>query len=225
MTWGSSIWGRVAWGAPATEECYDDGHTTVQQQDFLEDDFILNFKPLFKYEPPEPEEDLFPVQYTEPTTAEEARQETEDIIKSYQAIEQLTAVAQDKLNSRVMAAGGVNIRPHPVKDNLIVQAIKRQFPDEDGSRVTFEMYQECLRRMEDAAEEPPVIKEEDMRASRKDLLRTDFGGLSNADGSNRPEISGPEFVKPINIDEFKNSSIKQMLKTVQPMVEEMIEDD
>jgi len=225
MAWGSSAWGAGWSSSVSTEEQISAGYIFIRQHDFIKDDLVLNFKPRFQYEPPESEEDLLPIQEKEPTTIEDARQATEDIIKSYQAIEQLAVLAQERLDNRVVAAGGVNVAPDKVKDNLIIQAIKRQFPKEDGSRVTFEMYRECLRRMEESAAEPPVLQDSDVESAKKDLLRTDFGGLSNTDGSNRPEISGPDFVKPVDLDEFKNSSIKQMLKTVQPMVEEMIEDD
>jgi hypothetical protein len=192
----------------------------IKNVDFREADYILNYHPVIEFVEPEQAPGEYESEELDaPITIEDARQETEEVIKGYKAVGNLAKISQERIDSRVRAAGGVEMLLDPIKDSQLVAAIKRQFPEEDGSRVTYDMYKECLRRMSEAAPEAPVVQRADIQEALQDPLRTNFGGLENPAGANRPEIAAPvDIVKPIDLDKFKESSKIQLLKVVFPFL-------
>ena len=188
----------------------------IRNIDFVEADDILNYRPVIEYVEPEQE----PGEYgtgdgDAPMTIEDTRKETEDVIAGYKAVEELAKISKDRINSRIKAAGGVSIQMDPVKDSPLIAAIKRQFPKEDGSRITDDMYLECLRRMRESAPDAPSVQQVDIQEALKDPLRTNFGGSENPAGTNRADIAAlVDIVEPVDVEKFKDSMITQMIKTV-----------
>lgn len=192
--------------------------------DFTQEDFVLNFRPTIKFIEPEIETDFIPAEdAVSPTTIEDARKRTEEAAKAYRAIGKLADITQKRLDNRVVAAGNVSIQTDPIQDSMIVAAIKREFPEEDGSRITYEMYRHCLDKITRLTENAPVLQDSDIVAAQADPLRTNFGGLNNPAGSNRPEISSPaNLIKPIDLKSFQSAAVQGIFKMMVPLILDLL---
>jgi hypothetical protein len=189
--------------------------------DFSQENFVLNYRPEIRYVSPEPEVDFTPAEEI-PPTVEEARSRTGEVIKGYRSVQKLADIAQRRIDNRVEAAGGIIVQNDPIQDSPVVAAIKRQFPGEDGSRITYAMYKKCLEKL-NAQSEAPVIQGTDVLSARVDPLRTDFGGLSNTQGNNRAELSSvaSQIIKPIDQDSFQKAAVAGIFKLMLPLIKDV----
>jgi hypothetical protein len=69
--------------------------------------------------------------------------------------------------------------------------------------------------MSEASPDAPRLQQADIQEALKDPMRTNFGGSENPAGANRAEIYTPvDIVKPVDLDQFKESMIAKLMKTV-----------
>jgi len=195
--------------------------------DFEDDDYILNYKPVIEFvEPdiqPDDGDDFFEPE--PPATLDSLRTRTANVIEGYKAIKKLTDLAQERIDQRVAAAGGLEMILDPNVDSHVIEALKRKFPDEDPTKITYDMYRNCLDAQRRNQPDLPVVTGEDIRAAKADPYRTDFGGLGNTGGQNRAEISSPaNMVKPINISSFQTTVVKKLFEMLTPLISTLVLD-
>lgn len=194
----------------------DLGHDFDRQRD------ILTFRPVIRYVEPEPlEDDLAFEPEDVPPTIDEARQEVQDLIDSYDATKKLAEQAQRRIDNRVKQAGGVVVKLDPVKDAMVIAAMKRQFPDkEDPTKLDYECYKKCLKDLSAAGPTPPTVSDADIKAAKADPLRTAFGGSDKTAGENRPEISSPmNTVNPIDLSAFQAAGVIALFALMLPLIQ------
>jgi hypothetical protein len=127
---------------------------------------------------------------------------------------------QQRIDNRVKAAGGVEVKLDPSKDAATIAAMKRRFPDKkDPTKITYDDYKKVLDCVGKSAATPPAVSADDIRAAKSDPLRTDFGGLSNQHGENRPEISSPaSAVQPVDSEAFQASAVLALFALLLPLI-------
>lgn len=187
---------------------------------FDEERRILTYKPSIEYEEP-PQEDIdYGVADPETSEIEDARKRTESIIENYKSINQLTNIAQGRIDSRIEAGGGFEINLDPARDAQVVSALKRCFPEaKDHSKISYEMYKQCLMRMNKAAGSTPGISPADVQTAKEDPLRTNFGGIGSPPGMNRTEISSPASnVAPIDLAAFQAAGVLALFQLLYPLI-------
>lgn len=180
--------------------------------DFNQERDVLTYRPNIQYE--EPDVELFTDEPLDEqiNTLEDARQATNDLSKSYSAVEKLAELAQKRVDDRV---GNYVVNLDPKADALTIAAIKRAFPEAaDPTKISFEMYKQCLSRANVPA--LPEITTADLLAAKKDPLKTDFSGYGMPAGMNRPEITNPaKIVEPLDMEEFQQDLLKQLFELLQ----------
>lgn len=197
------------------------------KNDFQDDDYILTYRPEIKYIAPEGIEDEAIEEGVVPPTVDEIRNRTEKVIESYRAIKDLAEIAQDRIDGKVTAAGGLDIHLDPVRDAYTIAALQRKFPDADPSVITYDQYRDCLDAMRRSQLEKgksilPV--DADYQLARSDPYRVNFGGLGSLPGMNRPEIASPaaQIVEPIDIDQFQGNVITALFQKMIPKITELV---
>lgn len=189
--------------------------------DFSDDDFILNYRPTIEFVEPAQEplfEDFIPP--IEEPTIDSFRQRTEDLIKSYQAIQQLAEQAQKRIDNRVVADGGFDMKLDPVTDAHVISAIKRCMPNsKDPTTITFQDYKDALACLAAQTPDLPLPTQKDIQDAKSDPTRTNFGGLNNKGGQNRPEVnSAASTVKPLDLSAFQAAGVVALFALLLPMV-------
>lgn len=180
--------------------------------DFEQERDILTRKPDIHYEEPIADDFYQDPQEISPTSLEDARQEVDNLIKSYKAVEQLSALAQERIDKRV---GNYTVSLDPEVDASVIDAIQRSFPEaKDPTKITYEMYKQCLARVDKST--LPQISDQDLVDAKKDPLKTNFSGYGNPSGMNRPEVSSPaRVVDPIDLKKFRQSAVKNLFELLQ----------
>jgi hypothetical protein len=180
--------------------------------DFTQEREVLTRRPDIHYE--EPYTDDFSEEPTETETVslEEARQEVDDLIKSYQAVERLAALAEKRVDQRV---GNYVVSLDPKVDASVIDAIRRSFPEaKDPTKISYEMYKQCLARVDTT--NLPKVTDQDLKEAKKNPLKTDFSGFGAPAGMNRPEVSSPaRIVDPIDTDSFRDGLIQNLFQLLQ----------
>jgi len=191
---------------------------------FDNEDRILNYKPRIDYEEPDqiPEERSIPVEKAE---LAQLRNRTADLIAGYQSVRQLVAVAKKRVDDRVAAGGGMEVKLDPKADAMAINALKRCFPDAtDHTKITYEQYKICLTRMSKIGQLAPQVSQIDMDLAKKNPLLVEFGGLANRAGENRPEISSPaNNIKPVDTEQLQTAGTLAMFKKMYPLIHREIE--
>jgi len=182
--------------------------------DFTQERDILTFRPDIDYE--EPEVDIYSDEPLDDqiSTLEDARKAVGDLKTSYKAIEKLADQAQKRVDKRV---GDYVVNLDSKTDALVIAAIKRSFPEaKDPTKITFEMYKQCLARTNTS--EMPQVTTKDLLAAQQNPLKTDFSGYGAPPGLNRPEISSPaKIVEPLDMGEFQNNIVKELFQLLQSL--------
>jgi hypothetical protein len=62
----------------------------------------------------------------------------------------------------------------------------------------------------------------EIQKAELDPLRTDFGGVNNTNGENRPEISSPMNIQPLDMPAFQQQVIQALFTTLTPMITGLI---
>jgi hypothetical protein len=186
---------------------------------FEQDDFLLNYRPKIEFVEPVQEFSEPPL-LVEEETIDSSRDRTQSLIDGYRGVVGLIDIAQQKIDLRVKAAGGLSIRLDPVKDQHVISAMKRRFPDKaDSTIIDYEDYKQVVDCVNSHGPILPTITTADLRAAKADPLRTDFGGVGNQNGENRPEISSAtETVAPIDLDAFKKGAVIALFALLYPLI-------
>lgn len=194
--------------------------------DFSEERHVLTYKPKINYEePPQTDEGRTQEDRQENNQIQEATQRLQDLIKGYSAVEHLADIAQQKIDNRVDEGGGLDIQLDPKRDAHVIGALKRCFPEAvDHSKITYEMYQHCLARMNSQINIQGVSQEE-ILAARNNPLQTNFGGLNQPAGSNRTEVSEVSNVAPIDLEAFQNTAVLALFALLLPLISAKITQD
>jgi hypothetical protein len=183
---------------------------------FDKEDTILNYKPTIEYEEPLQEETDRP---STPQTneLEDLRNRTKDLISGYKAVQELVAIAKQKVDAK---AADMEVALDPVADAAASNALKRCFPDApDHTKITYEQYKACLTRMAKAGAMTPQVSAAEIEAAKANPLQTDFGGLGNQRGENRPEVSSPAGnVKPVDLKAFQIAGVLALFKMMWPLI-------
>jgi hypothetical protein len=189
--------------------------------DFSSDRDIIEYKPVLSFEEP-PQIEGEQQQEEDKTTIDEVIQRTQTLIDEYQKLEQLTDIAQARIDQR---AKGFIVNLDPAADAPIIEAIKRHFPDkENPATITFEEYRECLKDINNHIEDRlPAIDPAKVDQASSDPFRTDFGGRGKPDGLNRPDLnSDGRIVDPLDLIKFQNDQIKKLFEMLKPQVKDLI---
>jgi len=187
---------------------------SIAPSDFERESDVFNRRPIIEWEvPPIDEDDAFySTKETEEyeTELKDLRETVDDLINSYNALEKLADVIENKINDKVK---GYVVKLNPVIDSHVIEAIKRAFPEvEDPTKINFEMYKQCLARYNKS--NTPVISEKDVQEAKNDPTRTDFGGYGNEPGMNRPEIQQNGMMKPLDLKKFQKGAITKLWKQI-----------
>lgn len=154
---------------------------------------------------------------------DELRDRTEQVVNGLEAIAKLTDLAQKRIDQRVNAAGGLTVKLDPVKEAHVIAAMKRKFPDkEDPTQITYDDYKKALDCVQQAApseDSLPTVTAKDIRDAKADPNRTNFGGASNQQGENRPEISSPiSSLEPLDLNKFQKEAVKALFALMLPLI-------
>lgn len=184
------------------------------------DDFILNYRPSIDFVEPfqAPAEPVIPD--TTPTL-DSAKSQTQQLIDNLNQVAALADAVQKRIDTRVVSGGGLEIKLDPIKDQATIAAMKRRFPDKiDPTSISYEDYRNALNCLQKAAPIPPSFSLSDIQNAKSDPLRTDFGGYSNQQGQNRPEISSPaNSVQPLDTDAFQKAAVIALFALLLPLIQ------
>lgn len=176
----------------------------LEGENFDQERDVLTHKPKINWTAP-PTEEGAGASTDEPSTIEDARNEVNDLIKSYKAIAKLAELVQDKIDERV---GNYSVQLDPKADSVVIDAIKRSFPEaKDPSKISYAMYKQCLAR----ATSVPMVDPKDILEAQGDPLRTVFGS------NKRPEV-GTTIIEPIDTQAFQDSAIKKLFELLTPLM-------
>ena len=184
-----------------------------------QDDFILNFRPNIDYVEPD-QITAPPVAPSTETTLDDAKNQSSQIIDGLNKVATLADAVQQRIDQRVMSGGGTDIKLDPTKDQAVIAAMKRRFPDKaDPTTITYEDYRNALNCLQQSALPPPAISTADIMSAKSDPLRTDFGGYSNQAGENRPEISSPgNGVQSFDASAFQKAAVLMLFALMLPLI-------
>jgi len=117
-------------------------------------------------------------------------------------------------------SSGVVIKLDPTKDAHVIAAMKRRFPEKtDPTAITYEDYKQVIDCVHAHAPDAPAVSVTDMKAATTNPQRTDFGGYSNQQGENRPEVSSSaNSIKPIDLEQFQYASILALFALLYPLI-------
>lgn len=185
---------------------------------------ILTFRPKINFIAPETE-DISDQTISEKdaalqeNTIEQARKRTEALISGYKQLNELAKLTQQRIDNRVAATGGVQVKLDQKKDNPVMAAMRRRFPQEDPSIITYEVYKQCLQKLRNQAPAIPQVQLEDIKKAKLDPYRTNFGGYSNQNGENRAEISSPaNTVDPVDLSAFQSAAVIALFALMLPLI-------
>lgn len=183
----------------------------------FEDDYdILSFRPEIRFVEPDPEESDEPPQ--EVLTIDSFKDRAVAARDNLNAIAKLFDALQDRIDIR---GKDFSAKVNPIQDAVVLAAMKRRFPDKDPNNVTYQDYKEALNCLSRSAVTPPAISAADIAAGKVDPLKTNFGGLENQNGENRPEISSPlSSIKPIDTDAFQKSAVLALFALMLPLLQQ-----
>jgi hypothetical protein len=188
--------------------------------DFEDDHFLLNYKPVIEFVEPDAVllEDI--EVESEPETLDSLRDRTQRLVEGLNAINKLTDLAQKRVDSRVASSGGMTVNLDPVKDGHVIAAMKRLFPDKaDPTKLDYQSYKEALDCINNAGPDVPTVTSADIKAAQTDPFKTDFGGLGNQNGENRPEISSPaNTIEAVDLEEFQKQAVVALFALMKPLI-------
>jgi hypothetical protein len=186
---------------------------------FEKEDQVLNYKPRIEYEEPEQITEERPIS-EEPPGLSEIRDRTQNLISGYQSVRKLVALAKKRIDDRVAAGGGMEVKLDPKADAMVISALQRCFPNlTDYTKITYEQYKTCLARLTKMGQMAPQIAQADIDFAKQNPLQTQFGGLINQAGENRPEISSPaNMIKPVDTQQLQTAGTLSLFKKMYPLI-------
>ena len=186
---------------------------------FEDEDEILNYKPVIEWEEPVDDflQDNYPVPIEEDIDSLKGR--TQGVIDGYDRVNKLATEVQKQIDARVQSLGGLDVQLDPNVDAAVIDAMKRRFPTKDPTKITYNMYKQALNCLQQNAIAPPAITAKDIQDAKNDPTRTNFGGLGNKPGENRPEVSSPaNAMKPVDLNKFQKKAILKAFKLMEGLV-------
>lgn len=185
-------------------------------------DDILHFRPELGWQEPEPINFDPLLQAEQP--AEDLQTRTQSTISAFQANKELAEAVQKRIDNRVKALGGMEIQLDKKKDAHVIAAMKRRFPNKtDPTIITYDDYRQCIDSLNSNADNNISPTASDILAARGDILRTDFGGLGNKRGENRPEISSPaNSVEAVDLEEYQEQGVLALFNMMIPLIQKLI---
>jgi len=186
----------------------------------FDDDYdIFKFRPVIEYIEPDQLKDTQAAE--EPETIDSFRDRATSLKTNLEALGKLFDATQEKIDNRVRTGGGFTAKLDRVNDAATIAAMKRRFPDKaDPTQVSYDDYKQALNCLNESTIPPLGPTAEDIRQAKADPLRTDFGGINNQNGENRPEISSPlNSIKPIDTESFQKSAVIALFALMLPMIQ------
>ena len=191
----------------------DSGH------DFSEEDHILNWRPKIQWVEPDSEflEGVDTVEVSD--NIEDVRNRVKDLVDGYKRVSSLIDLAVKRIDARVKSGGGLEVNLDPIADQSVIAAIKRRFPKEDSSKITYKMYKQALQCMQAGAPLVPAVTAANVRAAKADPTTTNFGGYGNKAGTNRPEVNSlGQAAKPVDLQEYQKNAVISLFKLMEPLI-------
>ena len=185
---------------------------------------ILNYKPTIEYEEPVQIQEEQSVPF-EKTGLAEIRNRTQDLISGYQSVRDLVVLAKKRIDDRVAVGGGMEVKLDPKVDSTAIAALQRCFPNAtDYTKITYEQYKTCLVRQAKMGQLAPQVVQSDVDLAKKNPLQTEFGGLANQMGENRPEVSSPAGnIKPVDTQQLQTAGVLTLFKKMYPLIRRELE--
>ena len=194
--------------------------TYNKDSDFTEEDYVLNYKPVIEFiEPDSSYIEQIPDEKPKVETTENTRDRMQKLINGLDQLKKLFNTAQQRVDNRVKASGGVTIQLDKVKDAHVIDAIRRRFPNKaDPTQLTYEDYRDAIDCVNGTVNTEYPITSKEMDEALNDPNRIDFGGYENQKGENRQEIASEKVVDPVDLDEFKKASIIALFLLLLPLI-------
>ena len=146
-------------------------------------------------------------------TISEARSRTAELIEQYKRLEDLSNIAQQRIDSR---AATVKICLDTSQDAAVIESLGRMFGSTEAC-ITFKQYKECVQKVSTAGRDAaPTLTLEDMKKAVVDPFRKDFGGFGSTPGLLRPELQIDSPIKPIDIPKFKQEGLDELFRLLLP---------
>lgn len=190
---------------------------------------ILLYRPNITFiEPevePQPPEPLPPT----PLQIEDIQQKRQEVKQLAKAVNALATTLQARADER---AKGMAIKLDPKVDATAMQAMKRLYPEDDPTQITYDQYKQCKERMRQTGEDigkQAIITTDDIIAARdqaasvaaindQEVAASAFnqlGGWNTEEAKNgmlRPETNPKlQIVKPLDMAEFQDIVIKMLV--------------
>lgn len=195
-----------------------DGGNSFEQQDE-----ILNFRPKIGFVAPE-HDIQYEVRVDEEEEAEDTRDRTRALITGLEGLTQLAELTDKRIDSRLEALGGLDMKLDPVVDAATIAAVKRAFPDKaDPTTITYDDYKACLAKLEAHAEDLRSKEDEEyikgFQESLSNPLKTDYG-------IERPEIynsgGGGAGIAPLDLVAFQAAAIVGIFNMLVGMITDLV---
>lgn len=178
--------------------------------DFSDQRDILNFRPNINFVEPDQVEEV-PIVRPVPVTLNTIKNETNSLIKSYKQIQELSILAQEKIDQR---SSTIKIKLDPIVDAHIISAVQRHFGDSKKTEITYDDYKECLDHINQHSMDNFTSRNP---SANNDQFKTDFGGMGITGGLARPELqTNVQSIKPIDLKLFQIEMIEELLKQLAP---------
>lgn len=182
---------------------------------------ILAFRPNIRYiEPDQQPGEIDPIT-PDSTQLETIQAERARLKQLAKAINALATATQAKADEK---AKGMAIKLDPKVDATVIAAMKRMYPDDDPTQITYDQYRECKERMIDKGRElgqKVLTTEEDVLAAAASMNRETaaqmggYGTTDARDGGLRPELdTKAQIIEPLDMDEFQDFLIRILVNFI-----------
>lgn len=151
---------------------------------------------------------------------EDTRDRVNALINGYTQLDKLAALAQVKIDAR---SGGLIIHLDKNKDQHVVQAMRRIYPNKPPLQIDYPSYRKALDCLALNARKQgkkfTISAEERMKAKQnKDLFTTTkIGGFGTLPGLNRPELQN-QVMPELDMEEYQKNLVIILFEQMLPMI-------
>ena len=187
---------------------------------------LLAYRPQINFvEPDVVPGEIDPIEV--PTQLEDVAEARDKVRKLAKAVNVLATATQARVDEK---AKGLIINLDPKVDAQAIMAMRRKFPDNDPTQITYAQYKECkedLRKKGEEIGKKATITPEQVEKALQDQAaaaagEAGVGGAFNQlggyntpaalDGGLRPEVNkDAQIIEPLDIDEFQDIMIKVLV--------------
>ncbi len=182
---------------------------------------LLAYRPDIQFVEPEVEPgEIEPVEA--PVQLEDIEAERQKVKQLAKAVNALATAVQARVDGR---AKGMVIKLDPSVDAHAIAAMRRLYPDDDPTKITFEQYRSCKEDMREQGEaigkQASITPKQVEKAIQDQAARaavgaggtfTQFGGFNTPEAINgglRPELDkNSHIIPPLDIPKFQDIMIK-----------------